>query len=136
MLFLMTAGGNVSLVQEELNNDFVRGNDNHPTDITSAWANVVNYKSAQPQQHRPHQYYPPDMELTQEGLTLAQNVKGGPMDISTVTCRHPDCEQTGHFQNSMACPIWQQKEISKAAEYDKIHTKMQVIKKKIGSDDK
>ena len=43
MMFLMTAGGNTSLVRKALNNDYVRGNDNYPTDITSTRAYIVSY---------------------------------------------------------------------------------------------
>ena len=47
-LFLMTAGGNASLVRKELNNDYIRGNNNYHMDVTSARAYIVNYKSAVP----------------------------------------------------------------------------------------
>jgi len=44
-LFLMTAGGKAAFVRQELNNDYVRGNNNYPIDITSARAYIVNYSS-------------------------------------------------------------------------------------------
>ena len=98
-LFLMTAGGNASLVRKELNNDYVRGNDNYPMDITSARAYIVNYKSALPQQQQqPQLHYQPD-DLTQKGMLLAQNGGKTPIDMSIFTCRHPECGQTGLFQN-------------------------------------
>ena len=102
-LFLMTAGGNASLVRKELHNDYVRGNDNYPTDVTLARAYIVNY-SAAAQQHQPQpQHYQPNQDkLTQEGMLLAQNGGKMPIDMSTITCRRPDCGQTGHFQNSTA----------------------------------
>ena len=73
--------------------------------------------------------------MTQEGLTLAQQGLKGAIDMSTITCRHPDYGQVGHFQNSMGCPI-RQKEMTKAAEFDKLQLKVQSIKKKTGNDDK
>ena len=101
-LFLMTAGGNAALVRKELNNDYVRGNDNYPSDTTSARAYIVNYNSsaAAPTTQPPppqQRNQPNDDDPTQEGMLLAQNGGRGPINMSTITCRHPDCGQTGHF---------------------------------------
>ena len=68
-------------------------------------------------------------------MFLAQNGGKVPIDMSTITCRHPECGQTGNFQNSTACPI-RQKEMAKAAEYDKLQNKVQAIKRKTATDDK
>ena len=67
-------------------------------------------------------------------MTLAQNGDKVHVAMSTITCRHPECGQTGHFQNSTACPI-RQKEMAKATEYDKLQHKVQAIKKKAGNDE-
>lgn len=44
-LFLMMASGNAYHVRKEHNNDYVRGNDNFPMDITSTRAYIVNYSA-------------------------------------------------------------------------------------------
>ena len=119
-LFLMTAGGHAFHIRKELNNDYIRGNDNLPMDVTSARACVVNYSATAQQQQPPQQHYPPNHDdLAQEGMLLAQNGGKAPIDMSAITCRHPECGQTGHLQNSTACPIRQQ-EMTKAAKYDKL----------------
>ena len=41
-LFLMCAGGNALLVRQQLSNDYIRGTDKYPTDITSVRAFIVN----------------------------------------------------------------------------------------------
>ena len=139
-LFLMTAGGNATLVRKELNNEYIRGNDNYPSDITSARAYIVNYDSSTVTTSNQHQPPPPqrnqhnDDDPTQEGMLLAQNGSKAPIDMSTITCRHPDCGQTGHFQNSTACPI-RQKEMAKAAEFDKLQLTANAIKKKTGKEE-
>ena len=139
-LFLMLAGGNAVHVRTELNNDYVRGNDNYPTDLTEARAYIVNYKGSKPPPAPDEDLYSTEVD---EGLTLAQNGKGLPpaskssgsgIDMSTIICRHPNCGQAGHFQNSTQCPE-RQKEITKAAEYDKIKGKLDALQKKKSTSD-
>ena len=75
----MMADGHASHVKNELNNDCVKGNDNYPSDVTSARAYIVNY-SATPQQQQPpqQQQYPQNHDdLAQDGMLLALNGVGG-----------------------------------------------------------
>ena len=113
-LFLMCAGGNALLVRQQLSNDYIRGTDKYPTDITSARAFIVNYSSGatiQPPQQQHH--YPPNHDdLSHEAMLLTQNGERTPVDTSKIKCHHPDCGQLGHYQNSTACPIRRQ-EMSK-----------------------
>jgi hypothetical protein len=145
ILFLMLAGGNAVHVRTELNNDYVRGNDNYPTDLTEARAYIVNYKGAKQQSNHHDDSL---LTETEDALTLAQNAsasktptptggagggKGAGIDMSTIVCRHPNCGQTGHFQNSTQCPE-RQKEMTKAAEYDKMKAKVDELQKKKSTD--
>ena len=131
-LFLMLASGNAVHVRTELNNDYVRGNDNYPTDVTEARAYIVNYKGAK----APTEHQDDSLPEVDDGLTLAQGAGKTPaptgkagVDMSTIVCRHPNCGQTGHFQNSTQCPE-RQKEMTKAAEYDKMKAKVDELQKK------
>ena len=54
-LFLMTAGGHAAHVKNELNNVYVQGNENYPSDITSARAFIVNYSTTAQQPQPPQQ---------------------------------------------------------------------------------
>jgi len=61
--------------------------------------------------------------------TPSQHGNGsGGRDYSKVVCRQPDCGQTGHFANSTQCPI-RQKEMAKAAKFDKLKAKLEEHKK-------
>ena len=123
-LFLMVAGGVAAQVRRDLNNDFVKGHDNYPRDVTSARAYISNYKSTNDKKH--YQQQPPETDSS----LFVQNGDGksSERDLSHITCRHPKCGQVGHYMNSMQCPE-RQKEIAKAAEYDKLKAKQEADKK-------
>ena len=67
-------------------------------------------------------------------MLLAQNGIRSPMDTSKIKCHHPDCGQLGHHQDSPECPVGK-KEMAKAAEFDKIQSKVKAIKQKSASTD-
>ena len=137
-LFLMLANGDAVHVRKELNNNYVRGIDSYPTDLTAARSYIVNYKGANRAPDNDKTEYDDEVE---EGLTLAQNGGGPPAtphqqgrggtgrDLSHIICKHPECGQTGHYINSTQCPI-RQREMAKAAEFDKMKAKFEEQQKK------
>ena len=109
-LFLMLAGGtNADSVRRELANEFIKGHDNYPTDMTAVRKYIVNYKDVAP-------IVPPKPSKPIKSLVFAQ---GQSPDLSTVTCRNPNCGQQGHYANSPECPIRQQ-EMADAAKWNEL----------------
>ena len=125
----MVASGVAAHVRQELNNDFVKGNDYYPRDITATRAYLANFKgsnSTNSTERRPTSNPDTDSSL------FIQKGDGKPAhterDLSHITCRHPKCGQVGHLMNSSQCPECH-KEAAKVIEYNKWKAKQDAKKK-------
>ena len=94
----------------DLENQFSRGNDQYPTDLTAAYSMLVNYKPA-PSQHKERTHGPPPATATdtapppdETGLTFAQTTTAIPgsdgLTHAHITCF--ECQGIGHYAS--ACP--------------------------------
>ena len=126
----MLAGGpKAESIRKDIDNEFVKGYDNYPTDMTAVCKYIVNYKAtdiAPVVAAKPA----PIESLTFAQLQTPHEGRQAP-DIRTVTCHNPKCGQLGHYANSPECPIRQQK-MANAAKYEELMSK----KKEVSSADK
>ena len=89
-LFLMLAGGpKADTIRKDLANEFVKGHDNYPTDMTSVRKCIASYKTTD---------VVPVVALKPapiESLTFAQSQTAyegkQPPDVRKVTCHNPKC---------------------------------------------
>ena len=122
-LFLMLAGGpQADAIRKELANEFVKGHDNYPSNMTAVRKYIASYKP--PTAAAP---VAATKSAPIESLTFAQQSQTAydrkpPPDHSKVTCHNPKCGQMGHYANSPECPIRQQ-EMADAAKYQEIKSK-------------
>lgn len=93
---LLADRGRYAKLIEELENDFVKGADNYPTDLTEAYNLLLHWKHDPRNLMRGLGSGDDDVAFGQHGDSEDKPKK----DISKVTCYH--CQEKGHYANK--CP--------------------------------